>query len=334
MAVKGGRPPSDVSLLRRIRKSAGGNPYLVLAFASLCWSGNHVIGRAVAGHIPPLTISTIRWLVPAFILWVAARPNIRKDWPVVRDQWRIMLWLGFRGGILFSALQYVGLNYTTALNASILNSIVPVLIIAVGTLIFRDHIRLVQLLGISTSLIGVMFIITGGDPVILMQLKFNHGDLIVVFTMTVFAIYVSYLRLRPPTHWSSFLFVLAVVSAVGTMPFAILEIVSGQRVELTMLTTLAAVYVATFPSLLAFAAWNRGVELIGPNRSGPFLHLVPLYTALLASIFLGERLMAFHVLGLLLILAGVWMAAGSKSSALGPRGQGGDSGQGGSVPAG
>jgi drug/metabolite transporter (DMT)-like permease len=309
MSVKDCRPATEASPVRRMRGWAGGNPYLVLAFASLCWSGNHIIGRAVAGHIPPLTISTIRWLFPAVILWVAARAHIRKDWPAIRDHWGIMLWLGLTGGILFSALQYVGLQYTTALNASILNSIVPVLIVAVGALVFRDRIRFVQLVGLSTSLIGVLIIISGGDPAILRELKFNVGDLIVVFTLAVFAISVSYLRLRPPIHWSSFLFVLAVISAAGTMPFAVFEIASGQRVELTMLTIIAALYVAIFPSLVAFAAWNRGVELIGPNRSGPFLHLVPLYTALLASIFLAEGLMAFHVLGLLLILAGVWLAA-------------------------
>jgi drug/metabolite transporter (DMT)-like permease len=309
MSVKDCRPAAEASSLLRIRGWAGGNPYLVLAFASLCWSGNHIIGRAVAGHIPPLTISTIRWLLPAIVLWVAARPHIRKDWPAIRHRWGIMLWLGLTGGILFSALQYVGLQYTTALNASILNSIVPVLIVAVGALVFRDRIRLVQLVGLATSLIGVLVIISGGDPAILRELKFNLGDLIVVFTMTVFAVYVSYLRLRPPIHWSSFLFVLAVISAAGTLPFAVFEIASGQRVELTMLTIIAALYVGIFPGLVAFAAWNRGVELIGPNRSGPFLHLVPLYTALLASIFLAEGLMAFHVLGLLLILAGVWLAA-------------------------
>jgi drug/metabolite transporter (DMT)-like permease len=93
------------------------------------------------------------------------------------------------------------------------------------------------------------------------------------------------------------------------MPFAIFEIASGNGVELTPLTILAALYVSIFPSLLAFAAWNRGVELIGPNRSGPFLHLVPLYTALLAGVFLGEELRFFHVAGLLLILAGVSFAS-------------------------
>jgi drug/metabolite transporter (DMT)-like permease len=303
------RQPSDASLVGSVRRSTWDNPYVVLAFAALCWSGNHIVGRAIAGHIPPLTISTIRWLVPVFIIWLVARAEIESDWPSVRQHWGIILWLGITGGTLFSALQYVGLQYTTALNVSIFNSLVPALIIAAGALIFRDRIRLVQLLGISTSLIGVIVIVTRGEPSVLTQLKFNSGDMIIITGMTVFAIYAAYLRMRPQIHWLTFLFVLGIISAITTMPFAIFEIASGNGVELTPLTILAALYVSIFPSLLAFAAWNRGVELIGPNRSGPFLHLVPLYTALLAGVFLGEELRFFHVAGLLLILAGVSLAS-------------------------
>jgi drug/metabolite transporter (DMT)-like permease len=289
------------------------NPYLILAFASLCWSGNHIVGRAIAGHFPPLTISTIRWFIPAIILWIAGRSRIEQDWPLMCRHWVIMLWLGATGGILFSALQYVGLQYTSAVNVSILNSLVPVLIIAASALIFRDRILPIQLLGILTSLIGVLIIVTRGNLNALLQLSFNHGDVIIIVNMIVFAIYAAYLRLRPKIHWMSFLFVLAVVSAVGTMPFAIFELASGRIPELNVGTIAAALYVSIFPSLVAFAAWNYGVEHIGANRSGPFLHLVPLYTALLASIFLGEELMIFHALGLLMILVGVWIAARGRA---------------------
>jgi drug/metabolite transporter (DMT)-like permease len=290
------------------------NPYLILAFASLCWSGNHIVGRAIAGHFPPLTISTIRWFIPAIILWIAGRSRIEQDWPLICRHWVVMLWLGATGGILFSALQYVGLQYTSAVNVSILNSLVPVLIIAASALIFRDRILPIQLVGILTSLIGVLIIVTRGNLNALLQLSFNHGDVIIIVNMIVFAIYAAYLRLRPKIHWMSFLFVLAIVSAVGTMPFAIFELASGRIPELNVGTIAAALYVSIFPSLVGFAAWNYGVEHIGANRSGPFLHLVPLYTALLASIFLGEELMIFHALGLLMILVGVWIAARGQAS--------------------
>src|SRR5262249_3107490 len=249
------------------------NPYLALALAALFWSGNHIVGRAIAGYFPPLTISTIRWFIPAIVLWIAGRSRIEQDWPLIRRHWIIMLWLGSTGGILFTALQYVGLQYTSAVNVSILNSLVPVLIIAASALIFRDRILPIQLWGIFTSLIGVLIIVTRGNLNALLQLSFNHGDIIIIANMIVFAIYAAYLRLRPKIHSMSFLFVLAVVSAVGTIPFATFELASGRIPELNVGTIAAAVYVSTFPSLIAFAAWNYGVEHIGANRSGPFLHL-------------------------------------------------------------
>src|SRR5262252_759996 len=103
-----------------------GNAYLVLALASLFWSGNHVLGRAIAGHVPPLGISTLRWLLPALVLGVAAREHLRRDWPLIRRHWRILLLLGLTGGSIFTVLQYVALQYTTALNMSVMNSLAPV----------------------------------------------------------------------------------------------------------------------------------------------------------------------------------------------------------------
>ena len=242
------------------------NPYLILAFASLCWSGNHIVGRAIAGHFPPLTISTIRWFIPAIILWIAVRSRIEQDWPLICRHWIVMLWLGATGGILFSALQYVGLQYTSAVNVSILNSLVPVLIIAASALIFRDRILPIQLLGILTSLIGVLIIVTRGNLNALLQLSFNHGDVIIIVNMIVFAIYAAYLRLRPKIHWMSFLFVLAVVSAVGTMPFAIFELASGRIPELNVGTIAGGLNINSVPDRAAIGIDIRTIP--GQNHAG------------------------------------------------------------------
>ena len=285
------------------------NPYLLLAFASLCWSGNHVIGRAIAGHVPPVTISTLRWLLPSFVLWWLARDHLRRDWPLIRRHWVVLLGLGLSGGALFSALQYTGLQYTSALNVSVLNSLTPVLIVAAGTVLFRDRLRAIQAAGISLSLAGVLVIVAHGSLATLMGVDFNWGDLIIVFNMSMFAVYAACLRLRPSIHWLSFLFVLAAVSAVGQMPFALWEAWSGYVLRPDLLTIAAIVYVSIFPSVLATAAWNRGDELVGAIRAGPFLHLIPIYTAILASTLLGETLAPYHVVGFLLILTGIWFAA-------------------------
>jgi len=311
--ISGPRSPASTLILQRKPSQSlpawiTGNAYALLAFASLFWSGNHVVGRALAGHLPPLFLSTIRWIVPAILLWALANSHIRKDWPTIRRHRGILLWLGATGGAAFTALQYVGLGYTSALNVSILNSLVPVLIIIAGALIFRDRIAPMQLVGIATSLVGVLTIITRGNIEDLRHLNFNIGDIIIVINMTIFAIYAVYLRLQPKLHWTSFMFVLAVISTVSTLPLALWEARTASY-EINGLTLAAVLYVSIFPSVLAFAAWNRGVELIGASRSGPFLHLIPLYTAIIASLFLGERLMAFHVIGLAMILGGIWLAA-------------------------
>jgi drug/metabolite transporter (DMT)-like permease len=140
-------------------------------------------------------------------------------------------------------------------------------------------------------------------------LAFNGGDLIILFNMGSWAVYSSYLRLKPAIHWASFLFVMAVASCLMTAPLFAWEHFSGFRFQPTLLTAGTILYVAIFPSVIAMAAWNRGVELIGPNRAGPFLHLVPLYSAALAYGVLGEQLRTYHLLGFALILGGVYFAA-------------------------
>jgi drug/metabolite transporter (DMT)-like permease len=131
--------------------------------------------------------------------------------------------------------------------------------------------------------------------------------------MLLWAIYSAYLRLMPRIHWLSFTCVLGAVAALGSAPVALWEYAIGWRFEPTTLTAFTIVYVAIFPSALAYAAWNRGVELVGTNRAAPFLHLTPLYSALLAYVLLGERLMAYHLLGFALILSGVYFAARAKT---------------------
>lgn len=230
------------------------NPYLLLALAALFWSGNHILGRAIASHVPPIGISTVRWLIPTLLLWPLARHHLKRDWPLIRAHWGIMLWLGITGGALFTALQYVGLQYTSALNVSVLNSLVPVLIVFTGATLFGDRIDARQIAGIATSSVGVLVIIGRGQLDVLLHLEFNWGDVIIIVNMMVFAIYAVYLRRRPQIHWLSFMFVLAVISSASTTPFFIWETAAGNSFEPTLLTVVAIAYVAIFPSVLAFAA--------------------------------------------------------------------------------
>src|SRR5258706_8157485 len=178
-----------------------GNPYILLALAGLFWSGNHIVGRAIAGLVPPVGISAARWLLPAIVLWPFAKPHLERDWPRIKAHWRLLLFLGISGGAIFTVGQYVGLQYTTALNVSVLGSLTPVFIVACGALIFRDHLKWLQIAGIATSLCGVLAIVTKLEARTLLDLAFNRGDIIIVANMALMGVYSSYLRRLPPLHW-------------------------------------------------------------------------------------------------------------------------------------
>ena len=291
-------------------------PYALLTLTALCWAGNHVAGRASAGHVPPLAISTVRWVIPALLLLPFAWRHLRRDWPLIRAHRMALILLASIGGGVFSALQYVGVQYTTAVNASVLNSLSPVLIALSGALLFRDRLRPVQALGVTISLAGVLAIIARGDPAVLADFGFNWGDLVIVLNMAVFGVYSACLRLRPAIHWLSYMFIFALVSSLVTLPFAVNEYLSGAELKPDLPTAAMLAYAAIFPSLVANVAWNRGVELIGANRAGAMLHLIALFSAALASFFLGEKILPFHYIGFALILAGVWLAAKAPRSAI------------------
>jgi drug/metabolite transporter (DMT)-like permease len=220
-----------------------------------------------------------------------------------------MVFLSLTGGAAFGTLQFVALQYTTALNMGVVGSVSPAFIVAASFLLFRDGLGPIQLFGVGVSLVGVLAIITQLYPERLLDLTFNAGDLLILVNMVFWAVYCACLRLRPAVHTSSFLFALAPIAAIGTLPFAALEYAAGYRLPADTLTVGVVLYAALFTSLLAFFAWNRGIDLIGAPRASAFLHTIPLFSAVFATTILGERLMLYHVVGFVLILAGVTLAA-------------------------
>lgn len=285
------------------------NPWVMLALAGLFWSGNHIAARAGAGHVPPLGLGSLRWLIAAAIMWPFVRNHVRRDMPAILRGWKPILGLSIIGGAVFSALQYTALQYTTALNGSIFNSFAPAIIVLVGALLFGERLRPLNLAGIAVSFAGVIVIVSRGDLAILQTISFNYGDVLLLVNMAVWAIYSTCLRLRPPVHPLTFTWLLAVIAGVTLIPFWIWEHVNGFHMQASGLTLAVLAYVTIFPGILAYICWNRGIEAVGAARGGVFLHLIPFYGAVLATLLLGERLMGFHIAGCALILSGVWFAA-------------------------
>ncbi len=285
------------------------NPWVMLALAGLFWSGNHIAARAGAGHVPPLGLGSLRWLIAVVIMWPFVSAYVRRDIPAIVKGWKPILALSVLGGAVFSGLQYTALQYTTALNGSIFNSFAPAIIVLVGALLFRDRLRPVNLAGIAVSFAGVIVIVSRGDLAVLKTISFNYGDVLLLVNMAVWAVYSTCLRLRPPIHPLTFTWILALVAGVALIPFWIWEHVGGFHMQASGLTLAVLVYVTIFPGILAYICWNRGIQEVGAARGGVFLHLIPFYGAVLATMLLGEKLMGFHIVGCVLILSGVWFAA-------------------------
>lgn len=293
------------SLARR----AFNNPFAMLALAGLLWSGNHIAGRAGAGHVPPVSLASLRWLLAAALIWPFVSQYVRADWPQIAKGWRRILALSLLGGATFSSLQFVALQHTTALNASIFNSFAPAIIVAGGALFFKERIGPLNLVGVALSFVGVMVIVSRGDVATFATFTFNKGDVILLGNMGVWAIYSVFLRTRPAIHQMSFTFMLAVISGLSLIPLGIIEHASGFTFKFDWLTLAVLAYVTVFSGALAYVFWNRGVENLGAARGGAFLHLIPFYGAVLATTLLGESLQLFHIAGCALILNGVWFAA-------------------------
>jgi drug/metabolite transporter (DMT)-like permease len=284
-------------------------PYLLLSLTSLFWAGNIVLGRYVAGHVPPVTLSCVRWIGAFLLLLPFAWNPLQQDWPVIRRHMPLMLMLAVTGFAANTVLAYWGLQYTQALNALLIQSSGP-LCVALWTLIlFGIRLTLAQLLGIVVSLIGVLIIILRGDLTALASIEINKGDAMLAGALMVFGIYSALMLKRPATHPMSLIAVTTALGALVTVPVSAWELSSGSPLFFDLVTLLALAYAAIFPSTLAYLFFNRGIALIGPNRSAPFLHLMPVFGSVMAIGFLGEQPQLFHLAGYALVISGVIVAS-------------------------
>jgi drug/metabolite transporter (DMT)-like permease len=284
-------------------------PYLLLSLTSLFWAGNMVLGRYVSGHIPPVTMACVRWIGAFLIFLPFAWPHLRTDWRTLRRHMPLLLMLAFTGFAANTVLAYWGLKYTQALNGLLIQSAGP-LCVALWTLIlFGIRLTPAQLLGIITSLIGVLTIILRGDFSALASVEINKGDAMLAAALFIFGIYSALMLRRPVTHPMSLIAVTTGFGALMTIPLNVWELASGATLVLDTLTFVTLVYMIIFPSALAYLFFNRGIVLIGPNRAAPFFHLMPVFGSAMAIVLLGEQPQLFHLVGYALVLAGVVVAS-------------------------
>jgi drug/metabolite transporter (DMT)-like permease len=289
-------------------------PYLLLSLASLFWAGNIVLGRYVAGHVPPMTLSCVRWIGAFFMLLPFARPYLARDWPVLRARLPLIIALSATGFAVNNALAYWGLQFTEALNALLLQSSGPLFVALWALVLFGVRLTWAQLAGIAISLAGVLTIILRGDLSALAGIRLNVGDIMFAGALLAFGLYSALMMRRPVMHQLSLISFTMVFGSLLLLPLSVWEYSSGVRLNLDTTTAITLIYVVVFPSTLSYLFFNRGIALIGPNRAAPFMHLVPVFGSAMAILLLGEQPRLFHLVGYVLVLAGVVIAS-RKSSA-------------------
>jgi len=273
------------------------------------WAGNFVLGRAVAGMVPPIGLAFWRWVVASLIVLPWALPHLRRDMPALKAHWRIVLVLSALGVAAFNTLVYTGLQHTTAVNAILLQSAIPLVIVALGYVFFRDRLSWTEVAAVLVSMAGVAVLVTKGTPFGIAELPFDKGDAFVLAAVVCYAAYTTFLRKRPQVHPASFLFATFVLGVPMLAPFYLGEIFGAfgppRPTPVTWLMVGVVAYVALGPSVFAYVCYNRLVALAGARRAGFAIHLMPVFGTLLAILLLGESIQPYHFLGIGLIAAAI-----------------------------
>jgi drug/metabolite transporter (DMT)-like permease len=284
-------------------------PYLLLAITALCWAGNAVVGRLAAGHIPPVTLSFLRWSLAFLIILPLAWKHLVRDWGAIRARLGTMVILSVTGISAFNTMQYWALEHTEALNTLLLQSAGPLFVAVWSLILLGVRLTLAQAGGIALSMMGVLVILLRGDLTALTSIEFNKGDLIFTVALAIFGLYSVLSLKRPDIHGLAFVGFTFGAGAACLIPLWIWELFSRPVMRLDTANLLSLFYVAVFPSTLAYLCFNRGVQVIGANRAAPFFHVVPVFGSAMAIVFLGERPQLFHIIGFALVLIGVFVAS-------------------------
>lgn len=284
-------------------------PYLLLSITAACWAGNAVVGKLAAGHIPPITLSFLRWFLAFLIILPFSWRLVIQDWKQIREKLGIMIVLSITGIGAFNTMQYWALEHTQAINTLLLQPTGPLFVAMWSLALFSVRLTWAQAIGIALSLVGVLVIMLRGDLLGLKDIDFNRGDLIFVFALLIFGLYSVLAARRPAIHGLSFVAFTFGCGAATLIPLFIWELGTRPVMALDGPNLLTLFYVAVFPSTIAYLCFNRGVTLIGANRAAPFFHLVPVFGTVMSIVFLGEHPQLFHFVGFALVLTGVFVAS-------------------------
>ena len=295
-------------IVKSLWKGLSGQAFLLLILAMLMWGGNAVAGRLAVGEVSPLALTCLRWVIVILVLLPFVGRQMIAEWAILKTGWRVIILSGIFGFTVFNALFYTAAHYTTAVNLTLFQGAIPVLVLMGSVTFLGVRVVPVQIIGMLVTICGVVLISVKGDFEILRTLALNIGDIFTLIACVFYAAYTLGLRRKPPASGLVFFTALALVAFITSIPLLGVEIASGAIQWPTPKGWIIMLYIGLLPSLVAQLFFIRGVELIGPARAGVFVNLVPVFGALLAVLILGEPFALYHAVGLALVLGGIWLA--------------------------
>lgn len=289
------------------------SPSLLLTLSALFWGGHWVVARAIHADATPVSLSFWRWLTATAVLAPFAWKHLRADAGELRTQWKSLLLASLTGTGIYNAIGYVGIQDTTATNALLIQSVTPALIPLIAFVLVRERIGPAAIAGFMVSCSGVLAIASKLDLSALLALELNRGDLWLFLNVALWALYTVCLRWKPQRlHPLAFLLAIMILGVLQLLPLYALDYAAGGRMQPGMPLLLGVLYIGIFPTMLSYVMWNRAVGEVGAARAGLYLYLVPVFGTSMAWLFLGERLHLYHLVGIALIFAGIWVSSLDK----------------------
>jgi drug/metabolite transporter (DMT)-like permease len=285
--------------------------YIMLILCSLFWSGNFIVGKfATLYEVPPLTLNFFRWLIVFIILIPFTLKDIIKNFKIIKKNFWSIFFMSITSISVFNSVVYYSLNFTQVLNGALMISTVPVLIIFISFIFKTEKINFNQVLGVIFSITGVITIVTRLDFIRLFNLNLNKGDVWLLIAMLSWAIYSIMLKTyKIPLKGLTFISIIVSMGLFFLFPQFLFEYKNHQIIQFNFPVILITSYVVLFAGLGAYIFWNKGVSIVGPNKAGVFLHLMPVFSSFMAIFILNEKLMSFHIIGALIIILGIYLSS-------------------------
>ena len=281
--------------------------YLLLTLTTIFWSGNFIVGKFASFHeIPPFSLNFYRCFFAGIILLPFTFKELIRSKKYIYNNIGLFIILGITSITIFNSVVYYSLYHTQVISGLLMISTIPVWIIFISSFLNIERTNIFQIIGVILSLLGVMSIITKIDINIIRNLQFNKGDLTMIIAMFAWAIYSALLKKKVyKISQITLLQIVIILGLIFLMPFYFLELYNGNSIKLDKSFYFTLSYVVIFPGLLAFFFWIKGISIIGANRAGIFLHLMPIFGAIMAIIILKEEFMYYHLVGSIFIIVGI-----------------------------